>query len=524
MKKKLEEKQIEILLQIIDEEVENTCNKLLSEDYDAGDAGGYTGGVDLSDTGAIGGVTRFWRDRGQLPGLLLSPVMDVASAFKKFGAKMGIAIGGLIGMTISSAIAALLPFNDPRTVKYIGQKFLAWEDKSMNFIDQQFKAETEKMRQGWETFKNDFWGIGFVASPFNAIAAALGASKGVDAALSVGNVITGGKLGGLIDKITADVEDPGDLDSYLAKGARGEEEKAEKRLKKDMYSARCLAQLDDPNWIDPECLGFADRSRFPAGPEGQQDFIDYVTGNANKIERIRNNQYKIEFGKQPSYNFYRNLDDQPIINLLKQNGLISENYIHEQKEPASDGGGINKLLDDALKGGQSSNAADAIARMEKKFGKEKTNEVLKQLGNALVKNPTAQAAAQAWTNNNLPKVAAETFGSLNQELISGQVPNVTLPQMKAYQAQAGDLAVKAVQQASKKVAIPPASLNIIKNVVQANTNKTFAPIKNIPDQPTAQPAPKPQAPVAAQPKQQATAAPAIVTTQPQTVPVTAPKR
>lgn len=487
MKKKLEETQTKILLQIIEEEIKNASDELLLEDeLDAGDFGGYTGGVDLS-SGGTGGVSRFWKDRGQLPGLLLSPVMDITAAFKKFGAKMGIAVAGLIGMTVSSAIAALLPFNDPRTVKYIGQKFLSWESKSMKYIDEQFKAETSMMRQGWETFRNDFWGIGFVASPFNVIAAAAGASKGLDAALSAGNIITGGKLGGLIDKITADVEDPGDLDSYLEKGAREEKEKAEKRLEKDMYSAKCLAQLDNPDWMDPECLGFAERDRFPAGPKGQQQFIDFVTRRGRELEDIRNDQFKVQFGKDPGYNFYKNLrDQQSIINLLKQNGLISENYIHEQKEPASgDGGGISNMLDNALKAGKSSNAAAAIANMEKKFGKEKTNEVLKKLADSLVKNPTAQAAAQAWTNANLPRVVAGAFGELNKELMSGQVPNVTLDQMKDYSSKAGDIAVKAVQQsaAKKQIPIPPASLNIIKNVVQADTNKTLAPIQKIPSQP-----------------------------------------
>ena len=526
MKKKLEEKQIEILLQIINEEVELAYDELLLEQeddmsYDTGKSGG-------------GGIARFWRDRGQLPGLLLSPISDLTAAFKKFGAKMGVAVAGLIGMTISSAIAALLPFNDPRTVKYIGKKFLAWESKSMKFIDEQFKTETAQMRQGWETFKTDFWGIGFVASPFGAISAAIATAKGVDAALSVGNIITGGKIGALIDKIITEVEDPGDLNTYLKRGRQEEKEKREKRMEKDIYSARCLAQLDNPNWIDPECLGFADRKMFPDGPKGQQDFIRFVQGNAYKIKNARQDQYKIEFGKDPGYEFYQNLKSQPILNLLKNNGLISENYVHEQldegfldsfknfftgkketssppsstKKAVGEGGDINSLLDAALKDAGSSNAGAAILRMRKKFGKEKTDEILKEIGNALVNNSTAQAAAQAWTNANLPKVAAETFGSLNQELISGQVPNVTLPQMKAYIPKAGDLAVQAIQQTanSKKINIPPDSLNIIKNAVQANTNQTLAQIQNIPDQPAQVPAQQPTK-VPAAPAPQAPAAP-----------------
>ena len=491
MKKKLEEKKLEILLQIIEEEIDIASEHLLLE-YDDYNSDYYGPGVDTSDTGK-GGLRRFWRDRGQLPGLLLSPVSDVASAFKKFGAKMGVAIGSFIGTTIAGAIQAILPFNDPRAVKYVGEKFRFWEDKSMRWIDKQFKTETDQMRAGWETFKNDFWGIGFIASPLNAIAAATAAAKGIDVAISAGNVITGGKLGGLIDKITADVEDPGKLESYLEKGKQEKEEETrktrEKRIEQSLDYERCVKQLDDPNWIDPECLGFAERNRFPAGPEGQQQFIDFVAGRASKINTLRNNRYRIEFGKKPSNDFYKNLDDQQIINLLKRNGLISESYIHEANKKESNNG-IKELLSKAMNQGESSNAAVAINKMKEKFGEEATNEFLKKLAKALVEDPTAIAVAQAWTNANLPKVAAETFGSLNKELILGKVPNVTSNQIRDYQSKAGDLAVKAVKDtaSSKGIIIPNESLKMIKDVVQADTNKSFASVQKTSAQPTEVPA------------------------------------
>lgn len=410
MKKKLEEKQIEILLQIIKEEVDSTCDELLFEyDFDYGYGDGYGDGA---NSGGSGGFARFWRDTKNLPGFLLSPVFQTAAAFKKFAAKMGVAIGGLIGMTVAGAIEALMPFNDPKSVKYVGQKFLAWETESMKKIDQQFARETAEMRQGWETFKNDFWGIGFIAAPFGAIAAASAAGRGIEGALSVGNIITGGKLQGIIRRLT-ETKDPGTLDSYLK-----EQDKKETEAEK-------------------------------------------------------------------------------------------------AKKPAD----ISKMIDDALNQPPDQiSLATAIKEMKQKFGKEKTNQILKKIVDNLVQSPKAKEFEKAWVAKNLP-TALEPFKNLNKEAVTNQIPGTTLEQVKDYASKAGQIAVQSIQKSAAQKGItniPSESKDIIDKIVQSDPN--LSAIKSV-QIPTTNQTTKP--PVAAQ---QATATPAVPAAQPQTVPATAPKR
>ena len=518
LKKKLEEKQMKILLHIIEEEVESTYKQILLE-YEYSDYLDPNPMADASDT-TKGGLKRFFYDRSKLPGLLLSPAFDIYAALKKFGAKTGIALAGLVGMTIGGFIAGILPFNDPRTVTWIGEKFLAWETESMKWIDEQFKTETEKMGDGWETFKHDFWGIGFIAAPFNAIAAALVVEKGIDAALSVGNVITGGKIGALLQKINLDVKDPGDLDSYLKHGAQKEEQERKQELEKQMYTDRCLANLDDPNWLDPECLGFAYRGMFPNGPEGQQDFVDFVAGNAYKLRQIREKEFQIQFPnrKMGRNNLYKNLEKNALIRALKAQKIISENYEHKHEitdeiiEEASRLAGyisqknyerknLFTLINNSLKGEASNvNAAEEIKKMEEKFGRDKTLKVLKEIGKIIIANPIAKQKEKEFVNANLPKVTSELFGKLNQSILTGEAPNITLPQVQEYNKNAGNIAAEAIKELSKakNIKIPESSITLASQTVEAKVQKDMAPLnKMIQDyqQPTVTPA-APARPVA----------------------------
>lgn len=502
LKKKLDEKKTEILLQIVEEEVEKAYSQILLKEY-GGEFG--DGGYDSSDSGSGGSVKNTVMDRSKFVGAFTGPVGDLAAIGTKFATNLGIATAGLVGVTIASSIAALLPFNNPDTVKWIGEKFRAWESKSMNFVEQQFRTETEKLRQGWETFKNDFWGIGFVASPFGAIAAAATAMKGVDVALSISNIVTGGKVGSLLQKIN-EVEDPGTLEDYLNKSERKKEEeirKKQKDLEKQMYTDTCLQNLKDPNWISPECLGFANRSMFPAGDEGQRDFIEFVTRNANSLERIRRNRYQIEFGKEPGYNYFTGLDDNNIIRLLKNNGYIKENYIHipsnkiiqeekkiniqeqiqilfkelaqgKAKNPASN---FESDFSAAMSGPPSGvSVADTIAQIKKKLGEEKTNKLLQQIIEKLVADPTAQAAATQWSEKNLP-TAMGAFSDLNKSIVAGEVPQITAPQIRDYMTNgAGTSAVESVKQTAK-FPIPPDRLARIAQIVQTNAQKDLAPLQ-----------------------------------------------
>lgn len=199
---------------------------LEQDDYDFGDYSDYGTGYggsysDSSTKGSGKGLARL-TSREALPGLLMSPVVDVANAFKKFGAKVGTKAAGIVVSTLTQAIAAVMPFNNPLSVDYVDRKFRFWDTKALAFIEKQFQKETALMRQGWETFKTDFWGLGFVASPYDMVAAAITAEKGIDASLSVLNVITGGYVDKLIAKVLRAKGDPGTLKGYIQRHSWGQ--------------------------------------------------------------------------------------------------------------------------------------------------------------------------------------------------------------------------------------------------------------------------------------------------------------
>jgi polyhydroxyalkanoate synthesis regulator phasin len=104
---------------------------------------------------------------------------------------MGVQLIGMAGMLIGGTLSGLLPFNT-NVGRNITKYFHSWEKKNLRGIDQQFSQELAEINRGWETFREDFWGIGFIASPMNAIAAALVAEKSLDIGMSALNVVTGG--------------------------------------------------------------------------------------------------------------------------------------------------------------------------------------------------------------------------------------------------------------------------------------------------------------------------------------------
>lgn len=198
---------------------------LEQDDYDFGDYSDYGSGyggsyTDSSTQGTGKGLARI-TSREALPGLLMSPVVDIANAFKKFGAKVGTKSVGIVVSTLTQAIAAIMPFNNPLSVDYVYRKFRFWDTKALAFIDKQFAKETAMMRQGWETFKTDFWGLGFIASPFDMIAAAITANKSLDVSLTVLNVITGGYVDKMIAKTLRAKGDPGTLKGYIQRHSWG---------------------------------------------------------------------------------------------------------------------------------------------------------------------------------------------------------------------------------------------------------------------------------------------------------------
>lgn len=194
---------MEILLQIIEEEVNAAWGEIeLLKEQDYGDD---YGGDDMSSVyGASGGGggssgessqgytgARRLIDPKNLVGTLLSIGVGPINALAHGITRMGTQLIGMAGMLIGGTLSGLLPFNT-NVGRNITKYFHSWEKKNLRGIDQQFSQELAEINRGWETFREDFWGIGFIASPMNAIAAALVAEKSLDIGMSALNVVTGG--------------------------------------------------------------------------------------------------------------------------------------------------------------------------------------------------------------------------------------------------------------------------------------------------------------------------------------------
>jgi hypothetical protein len=203
LKKKLTEKRMEILLQIIEEEVNAAWGEIeLLKEQDYGDD---YGGDDMSSVyGASGGGggssgessqgytgARRLIDPKNLVGTILSLGVGPINALAHGITRVGAQLIGMAGMIIGGTLSGLLPFNS-NVGRNITKYFHSWEKKNLRGIDQQFSQELAEINRGWETFREDFWGIGFIASPMNAIAAALVAEKSLDIGMSALNVVTGG--------------------------------------------------------------------------------------------------------------------------------------------------------------------------------------------------------------------------------------------------------------------------------------------------------------------------------------------
>lgn len=190
-KQKLNEKRMEILLQVIEEEVNLAFKELLLEQED-----------DLSG-GSKQGLGRIV-DRENTVGMFLSPISDIWNAVKFRAAEAGIKAVKTAAQLVGGTIAGLLPFNDPRVVEDINNKIEGWEGRALSGLDRQFATARKQLDQGWETFKTDFWGIGFVAAPMGAIAGLAVGGKALDTAFSVLNVASGGRAERVYDLISGE--------------------------------------------------------------------------------------------------------------------------------------------------------------------------------------------------------------------------------------------------------------------------------------------------------------------------------
>ncbi len=188
---------MEILLQIIEEEVNVAWGEIevlteqdYGDDYGGGGSGGYGGYTDSNNSAGYTGARKLI-DPENLIGTLLSVPIGIKNAVTKGVSKMGAQLIGMAGMIIGGTLSGLLPFNSDVGRK-ITSYYHGWQKNALRGIEHQFAAETAEINRGWSTFKDDFWGIGFIASPMNAIAAALVAEKSLNVGMSALNTVTGG--------------------------------------------------------------------------------------------------------------------------------------------------------------------------------------------------------------------------------------------------------------------------------------------------------------------------------------------
>ena len=182
--KKLQEKRIKILKNIIEEEIDLFLSE--QDDGDSYDSMGVGGGATYSPGYGFGGGYGYggggggdgkgvlfpWR-RGSSASALTGDIVPKVGTILARGAST-LATQAISGLkkAVLGTISALLPFNDPRATKRLLDGITNWEQRQVGAIDQHFAPGMKMIEEDWSHFKDDFWGIGFMASPANAIAAA----------------------------------------------------------------------------------------------------------------------------------------------------------------------------------------------------------------------------------------------------------------------------------------------------------------------------------------------------------------
>jgi hypothetical protein len=181
------------LVQLIEEELDLCLKSLMEQDYS--ETGTQSPGYDPSfDAPAGTGPSSYLRNPNTFGGALMTPVRGLYASVAGSLAKAATIGLSFIGTAIGGSIAGLLPFSDPKLVTHVARRMQSWEEKNVAKIERYFGKDLAAVKDGWNKIRGDFWGIGFIASPFNAIAAITAAGHGLDAAATVGNVISGGRL------------------------------------------------------------------------------------------------------------------------------------------------------------------------------------------------------------------------------------------------------------------------------------------------------------------------------------------
>jgi len=204
-----------------------TLAELLLTEQDDGsyDSPGYEGGygVSLGGGGGYGSSSSgsdngMWSRNGVFGAMGFAAIRDIWNILKRDSAKLGVQALSTVGSLFAGTVTMLLPFNSHLATSYVTRKFMYWEARAIKSINQQFEKELAGFDTGWELIKPDLIGLGFFIAPYGVVGNMMAAGQAIDTAVSITNVITGGLVGHLIDRIINlpdDMRDPGNLDSYI---------------------------------------------------------------------------------------------------------------------------------------------------------------------------------------------------------------------------------------------------------------------------------------------------------------------
>lgn len=215
---KLREARANVLKALISEEIDMALVEQFGGDpgYEDGygvdpNYGSGGGGYNTGPTGSM------WDRKGLFGAMGFTAMRDIWNILKRGAAKLGTQLVSTVGTLIGGTFAAMLPFNNPIAVEYIGKKMLHWEQTAMKAINRQFEAELSGFDSGWNAIKPDLMGFGFFLAPYSVLTNSIAAGRGIDAALSIANVISGGVVGHVINRLIEepDIRDPGTLGDYV---------------------------------------------------------------------------------------------------------------------------------------------------------------------------------------------------------------------------------------------------------------------------------------------------------------------
>lgn len=203
----------------------NMAEILFINEQDDGyyDNPGFEGGYGVSlgggGYGSSGGSgNSMWARNGLFGAMGFAAIRDIWNILKRDTAKLGVQALSTVGSLFAGTVTILLPFNSHLATSYVTKKFMYWEVKAIKSINQQFEKELAGFDTGWELIKPDLIGLGFFIAPYGVVGNMMAAGQAVDTAISITNVMTGGLVGYLLDRIInlpEDMRDPGNLDYYI---------------------------------------------------------------------------------------------------------------------------------------------------------------------------------------------------------------------------------------------------------------------------------------------------------------------